>query len=92
MKPLFVQIKCELGRTFEVAEAISDSIEELSEIYSTSGGYDLLVKFYLDEQQSVGRFIAEKLHKIGGVQDTYTIIAFRLFVPEQPDGLKAKEP
>jgi DNA-binding Lrp family transcriptional regulator len=87
MKPLFVQIKCDLGRIYQVSESIVDGIEETSEIYSTSGEYDLLAKFYLSEHQSVGHFVNTKLHCIAGVKDTHTLIAFRLFAPEQSDGL-----
>jgi DNA-binding Lrp family transcriptional regulator len=78
MKPFFVQIKCELGRAYEVATAIADA-EIASEIYSTAGGYDLLVKFYLADGEDVGRFINEKLHTIEGIRDTYTIVTYRAF-------------
>jgi DNA-binding Lrp family transcriptional regulator len=78
MKPFFVQIKCELGKAYEVATTIADA-EIASEIYSTAGGYDLLVKFYLNPEQDVGRFVNEKIHTIPGVKDTYTIITFRAF-------------
>jgi DNA-binding Lrp family transcriptional regulator len=78
MKPFFVQIKCELGKAYEVATAIADA-EIASEIYSTAGGYDLLVKFYLNPGQDVGRFVNEQIHSIPGVKDTYTIITFRAF-------------
>lgn len=78
MRAFFVQIKCELGKSYEVATAIADA-EIASEIYSTAGGFDLLVKFYLDEEQDVGRFIADKVQPIAGIKDTYTIITFRAF-------------
>jgi DNA-binding Lrp family transcriptional regulator len=78
MKPFFVQIKCDLGRAYDVATALADA-EIASEIYSTAGGYDLLVKFYLAEDEDVGHFINEKVHSIAGVKDTYTIITFRAF-------------
>ena len=78
MRAFFVQIKCELGRAYKVATAIADA-EIASEIYSTAGGYDLLVKFYLKEDEDVGRFIAEKIQTIPGIRDTYTIITFRAF-------------
>jgi DNA-binding Lrp family transcriptional regulator len=87
VKPLFVRVKCELGATFEVAKAIMDGIDETSEIYSTSGEYDLLTKFYLPADLSPGRFIADKLHKVPGIRDTYTIIAFRIFGPDEQDRL-----
>ncbi len=78
MRAFFVQIKCDLGQAYEVATAIADA-EIASEIYSTAGGYDLLVKFYLKEDEDVGRFIADKVQPIKGIRDTYTIITFRAF-------------
>ena len=78
MRAFFVQIKCDLGKAYGVATAIADS-EIASEIYSTAGGYDLLIKFYLDEAEDVGRFVAEKIQTIPGIRDTYTIITFKAF-------------
>lgn len=78
MRAFFVQIKCELGKSYQVATAIADA-EIASEIYSTAGGYDLLVKLYLDDKDDVGHFVAEKIQKIPGIRDTYTIITFRAF-------------
>jgi len=78
MIPFFVQIKCHMGKSYQVANALADA-EIASEIYSTAGGFDLLVKFYLDEAEDVGRFIADRLQTIPGIRDTYTIITFRAF-------------
>ncbi len=79
MQPLYVQIKCELGRAYEVADAIVDTLGETSEVYTTSGEYDLLAKFYIAEGDSPGRFVNDRLHRIAGIRDTSTLIAFRLF-------------
>jgi DNA-binding Lrp family transcriptional regulator len=78
MRAFFVQIKCELGQSYDVATAIADA-EIASEIYSTAGGFDLLVKLYLDEAEDIGRFVAEKIQKIPGIRDTYTLITFKAF-------------
>ena len=78
MRAFFVQIKCELGKSYEVATAIADA-EIASEIYSTAGGWDLLVKLYLDETEDIGHVIAQKIQTIPGIRDTYTIITFRAF-------------
>jgi len=78
MKPFFVLIKCKLGQAYEVASAIADA-EIASEVYSTAGDYDLLVKFYLDEETDVGRFVNEEVHRFPGIQDTKTIITFKAF-------------
>ena len=78
MVPFFVQIKCQLGKSYEVANALADS-EIASEIYSTAGHYDLLVKFYVDQATDIGHFVNEKVQKIAGIQDTLTIICFKAF-------------
>ena len=78
MIPFFVQIKCKLGQSYAVANAIAEA-EIASEIYSTAGNYDLLVKFYVDSGTDIGHFVNEKLQVIPGIQDTYTIITFKAF-------------
>jgi DNA-binding Lrp family transcriptional regulator len=78
MQAYFVQIKCELGKSYEVATAIADA-EIASEIYSTAGGFDLLVKFYLEKGEDVGRFMAEKVQTIPHIRDTYTIVTYKAF-------------
>ena len=79
MRAIFVMIKCEMGRAYQVAQDAADRIEELSELHSTSGQYDLLGKFYLDPAQDTGRFVTERVQALPGVRDTYTLIAFNAF-------------
>ncbi|MBW4089588.1 MAG: Lrp/AsnC family transcriptional regulator [Proteobacteria bacterium] len=79
MRAIFVMIKCEMGRAYQVAQDAADRIEELSELHSTSGQYDLLGKFYLDPEQDTGRFVTERVQSLPGVRDTYTLIAFNAF-------------
>jgi DNA-binding Lrp family transcriptional regulator len=78
MVPFFVQIKCELGKSYEVANKIADS-EIASEIYSTAGEFDLLVKFYVDPATDIGHFVNEKVQTIPGIKDTRTVITFKAF-------------
>ena len=79
MRAIFVLIKCEMGHAYKVAREARDSIDELSELYSTSGQYDLLGKFYLDAEQDIGLFVTERIQTIPGVKDTYTLITFNAF-------------
>ena len=79
MRAIFVQIKCGMGEAYRVAQLAVDTVPELSEIYSTSGQYDLLGKFYLDDSQDTGLFVTEQLQKLPGVADTYTLITFNAF-------------
>jgi len=79
MQTIFVQVKCELGRAYEVADAAVLNIEEVSEVHSISGNYDLLMKCYLPADSDVGHFVTEKLQRLDGVKDTYTIVAYKAF-------------
>jgi DNA-binding Lrp family transcriptional regulator len=78
MVPFFVQFKCKLGQSYAVANALAEA-EIASEIYSTAGDYDLLVKFYVDNDTDIGHFVNEKVQIIPGIQDTHTIITFKAF-------------
>jgi DNA-binding Lrp family transcriptional regulator len=78
MIPFFVQIKCQLGKAYAVANEIADA-EIASEIYSTAGEFDLLVKFYVEEGTDIGHFVNEKVHRFDGIQDTRTLICFKAF-------------
>ena len=80
MRAIYVMIKCEMGHSYKVAQLAADTIEELSELHSTSGQYDLLGKFYLEPGQDTGLFVTEKLQTLPGVKDTYTLITFNAFV------------
>ena len=78
MQTIVVMVKCELGRAYEVAdEAVS--VEQVSEVYSTSGQYDLLMKCYLDEKTDIGHFVTSKIQTLAGVKDTFTLITFKAF-------------
>ena len=79
MKAIFVQIKCEMGQAYRVARQAADTIPQLSELFSTSGQYDLLGKFYLEPDQDIGLFVTERVQCLPGVKDTYTLIAFNAF-------------
>lgn len=78
MQCFFVNVKCELGRAYEVAAEIADA-QLASEIHSTSGDWDLLAKFYVDDDVDIGHFVNEKIHAVPGIRDTYTVLTFRAF-------------
>jgi DNA-binding Lrp family transcriptional regulator len=78
MVPFFVQIKCQLGKSYQVANKLADA-EIASEIYSTAGDFDLLVKFYVEDGTDIGHFVNEKVQTVPGILDTRTIITFKAF-------------
>ena len=79
MRAIFVMIKCDMGQAYKVAQAAADTIDQLSELFSTSGQYDLLGKFYLEASQDIGLFVTERIQTLPGVKDTYTLITFNAF-------------
>ena len=79
MKTIFVNVKCELGKAYIVADEAVQEVEQVSEVYSTSGQWDLMMKCYLDEETDIGRFVTEKLQTLPGVKDTFTVIAYKAF-------------
>ncbi len=79
MKTIFVMVKCELGRAYTVADEAVLNLDRVSEVYSTSGQYDLLMKCYLPDETDIGRFVTERVQTLPGVKDTFTIIAYKAF-------------
>jgi len=80
---IFVQFKCKLGMAYEVAARLADDIETAPQVYSTSGQYDLIALFHLDQAQDPGLFVTETLQRIEGVAETHTIIGFNAFTPRK---------
>ena len=79
MQTIFVMVKCDLGQAYKVAADVIEQIEQASEIHSISGQFDLLMKFYLADDQDIGHFVTEKVQLIPGVKDTFTLITFKAF-------------
>ncbi|KQT70018.1 MULTISPECIES: Lrp/AsnC family transcriptional regulator [unclassified Aureimonas] len=79
MQTIFVQFKCRPGKAYAVADALVQDVEEISEVFSTSGHYDLIAKFYLADDRDLGHFVTERLQTLDGVSDTFTTVAFKAF-------------
>ena len=78
MRTLFVYVKCQLGKAYDVASKIVE-MEGVSEVYSISGEYDLLVKCYIRKDMDAGRFVIDSIQSVAGVRDTSTTIALNAF-------------
>lgn len=78
MRCVFVQFRCTPGKTYEVANSIWDR-EVVSEMFSTSGEYDLIAKVYVPEEEDVGHFLSSRLFDIPGISRTLTTMTFKAF-------------
>lgn len=78
MKCVFVQIRCNPGKTYEVADAIYNR-EIVSELYSTSGDYDLMAKLYIPVADDIGKFINDNILDIPNISRSLTTLTFQAF-------------
>ncbi|WP_187432009.1 hypothetical protein ROLI_009870 [Roseobacter fucihabitans] len=75
---VFIQIRCTPGSTYRVAEEIA--LREIhSELYSTSGDFDLLMKVYIPKDADVGKYINDRLLDINGIERSLTTMTFKVF-------------
>ncbi|MGH3471269.1 MAG: Lrp/AsnC family transcriptional regulator [Nocardioidaceae bacterium] len=73
-----VFIKADVARIPEVAEEIA-AIEGVSEVYSVTGGIDLIALVRVRQHDDVADLIPDHLNKVDGVLSTETHIAFRTY-------------
>lgn len=75
---VFIQIRCKPGTTYKVAENIA-LLEIHSELYSTSGDFDLMMKLYIPETEDVGKYINDSLLTIDGIERSLTTMTYKVF-------------
>jgi len=83
MRNFFVFIKCELGRTYDVAAELVDSLDEAPRVHSVSGEFDLLAQFTLEDDVDIGRYVNQRVQVIDGIKDTQTLICFNAFTRDK---------
>lgn len=86
MRAIYVLVKCQLGKAYEVADRLVETMERPPQVHSISGRYDLIAQFYVPDETDIGRFVNTKIHSIPGIVDTETIICFNAFTRDA--GLK----
>ncbi len=78
MQTIFIQVKCDMGEAYKAASKIIE-VDSVSEVYSTSGHYDLMVKCHLADDVDAGHYVTNEIQPLGGIQETFTIITFNAF-------------
>jgi DNA-binding Lrp family transcriptional regulator len=71
--------KCAASSSISAASPASALREIHSELYSTSGPFDLLLKLYIPEGEDIGKFINDNLLDIAGIERTETTLTFKAF-------------
>lgn len=78
MNCVFVQLRCHPGKTYQVAHELFER-EIASELYSTSGEYDLLMKLYIRKEEDIGKYINDRILDIEGIAQSLTTSTYRAF-------------
>jgi len=73
-----IGIRVSGARLFEVAEKIS-AFNEVIYLIICAGSFDLLAEIVCENNDHLLRFLAEKLYKVEGVQQTETFLYLRVF-------------
>lgn len=69
---------CDVHKIPETAQAVAD-IEEVSEVYSVAGDYDLVIMVRVRRHDHLAEVVSEKIAKIEGIERTQTLVAFKVF-------------
>ena len=68
----FVLIKTAPSASREVYNIVTD-IDEVTEVHSLFGEYDLIIKLQAENFNNLGQIVVDKIRSIEGVEDTKTL-------------------
>jgi len=71
----FALINAEAGKVPEVIEELK-KIDEVAEVYSIAGEYDIIIKICFSDVKNLGRIVPEKIQRISGIKRTNTLLTF----------------
>ena len=84
MVTAFVMIITEARRASEVAQRIAE-MEYVAEVYSVTGGYDLIAILRLPTYEQLGDVVPDQIAQVDGVTGTETTLAFRTYTRRELD-------
>lgn len=73
-----VLVRTEGERVGEAAQRMLE-VEGVTEVYSVTGPYDLVVMVRIPDFERLAEIVPEKLAQVSGVARTETMIAFRVY-------------
>jgi DNA-binding Lrp family transcriptional regulator len=73
-----VLVRTQRERVKEAAQAML-GVEGVTEVYSVTGPYDLVVMVRIPDFERLAEIVPEKLAQIPGIDRTETMIAFRCY-------------
>jgi len=73
-----ILLNCEGQKINKVAETLAE-MDEISEVYSVAGRYDLVAICRVNENEKLANMVTNRLASVDGIQSTETLTAFRVF-------------
>jgi DNA-binding Lrp family transcriptional regulator len=80
----FVLLDVDVAHVPEAAETLVD-IEGVTEVYSVTGRYDLIVKVRVARNEDLADVVTGRIGKVTGIQGSETVIAFRSYSEQALD-------
>jgi DNA-binding Lrp family transcriptional regulator len=77
MVTAIVALKVDRKHVNDIAARLSE-IAGISEVYSVSGRHDLIALIRTRDNESLAEIVTESMLKIDGIQDSETMLAFRV--------------
>jgi DNA-binding Lrp family transcriptional regulator len=78
MSCIFVQLRCKPGTAYQVADKLYEK-EIISQLFSTSGEWDLLAQIYPPSGTDVGKWVNENILDVEGIERSLTTLTFKAF-------------
>lgn len=70
-----IEITCEVGQAMEIAGKLA-KIEDVTEVYTTVGKYDIVAKVRTKDMQSLKGIVEKELIRIKGINEIRTSVVF----------------
>jgi DNA-binding Lrp family transcriptional regulator len=78
MVTFIILLNVKSNKITEIAEQLA-GLPEISEVYSVTGNYDLVVMVRTRSNDDVAELVTNRLGKIDGIEQTDTMLAFKAF-------------
>ncbi len=78
MVTFIILLNVKSNKITEIAEHLAD-MAEISEVYSVTGNYDLVVMVRTRSNDDVAELVTNRLGPIEGIEQTDTMLAFKTF-------------
>jgi DNA-binding Lrp family transcriptional regulator len=78
MPTAFILVDVAQGEVDTAVDGLSE-FEDVTEVYSVAGGYDLVVKVQVEDYERFADVIPERLATVDGIEETETLMAFKTY-------------